>query len=903
MKNTFILLQIYIKHKRIFFLMISLLTIQACSTKKNTVVTRSFHNLTSYYNVYYNGNEAFINGVKKIDKSFKDNYSLILPIFKYSNSEITRGSFGEMNRAIEKGSKCIQKHSIRVKPKRKDAKKQSQKDKDFYNQNEFVKWIDDSYLLIGKAHFYKHDFYAAIETFNYLIREYRSKPIKYDAYLWLSRTYIEMGKFDQALEFLSKFESEKNLVPEPLLGEVALTNADIRMKQKQYESAIPFLIQGIDYTSDKKKKARYTYILAQLYQRNDEKNKAFEAFGKVIDQNPNYEMTFNARINRASIFNASAADSGPLKKELNKMLRDEKNIDFRDQIYYALGKIALNESRNNEAIDFFLESARVSTVNTNQKSVSYLAAADLFFEQPEYRKAQAYYDSAVAILSSDYPDYAALKTKNKNLNALVTNLLVIEEQDSLQRIAALPDAERNALIDKLIAQIIDKEMEAKAAKAKQQQEMAFLQQQGNTMRNEGGGAWYFYNPAMLSMGQQEFKTRWGDRKLEDNWRRKNKATGDFGDALANETTETDNAKSKMSNKTRDYYLVDLPLTDSAIKVSNAKIEQAYFNMATLYKDKFYDFGLSIDGYLNLLKKYPDTGHKLISYYNLYKLYFLTKNYNQAEVYKNRVINEFPNSEYAKVLGNPEYFKELEKIDNQVKFMYQATYKYFINNNCNEVHYNYQYVDSAFSESTLLPKFALLSHLCVGHTGDTLALKNLLTSFVTRFAGKEEVVYANEVLAALERKPREVILEEVEPVFGSELAEVSAIDSADLAIYKVDLSQPHYYMVVVANQKVSANLVQFRVQNFNIDYYDFLNFEVENQLLSADYSLVMVKLFKNRNMANNYYESVRIAGDVLSDFDDDSYRDFIISTDNLKTFLEDKNVLKYQKFFDNNYLKK
>lgn len=893
------------KYVKVLLLVLGLVIFQACSTKKNTLVTRSYHNLTSYYNVYYNGKEAFQNGEKKINDNYKDNYSLILPIFKYSDNELARGSFGDMNRAIEKGSKCIRKHSIRVKPKRKEGKKDTEKFKAFYNQKEFVKWIDDSYLLIGKSHLYKHDYYAAIETFNYIIREYSDKPIKYDAYLWLSRTYDEMGKFDTSLEFLSKFESEKELVPDRFLAPVALTHADILIKQKAYEDAIPYLITAIENIKRKKERSRYLYILGQLYQKNNERNKAFEAYGKVIDLNPDYEMTFNARINRASIFNATSEDSKPLQKELYKMLKDDKNIDYRDQIYYALGNIAYNESRDDDAIKFFIESAHVSTQNTNQKAMSFLAAADIFFERPEYREAQAYYDSAVSLLTPNYPDYNNLKAKSSNLNQLVENLVIIEEQDSLQRIAKMPEGERNQFIDKIIADRIQKEKEEKELLAQQRQEMALLQQQGNSMRNEQmGGQWYFYNPSMLSMGLQEFKKKWGDRKLEDNWRRRNKASIDFDAVATNDGTAVDSSKNNLSDKTRDYYLVDLPLTDSLMQVSMQKVEEAYFNMATIYKDKFNDFNLSIDGYLDLLKNYPDTEYKLASYYNLYKLYFLNKNYKKADEYKNRIIAEYPESEYSKVLNNPNYFKELEKIENQVKFMYQATYKYFINDNCDEVQYNYHFVDSAFSESKLLPKFALLSTLCIGHTGDTLRLKDSLNVFINRFPkSTEEVAYANEVLAALERKPREVILEEPEEVFGGDLAEDTKIDSVDLAIFKFAPEKPHNYIIVVANDKVDANLVQFKVRNFNFDYYDFLNFEVENQLLSADYTVVVVKPFKNRNMANNYYESVRIAGEVLNELEEESYRDFIISSDNLKIFLEDKNLLKYQKFFELNYLKK
>ncbi len=889
-----------IKSYRAIFLIALILFTGSCSTKKNTGVTRTYHNVTSYYNVYYNGKEAFKDGVKKINTNYKDNYSLILPVFTFSSNDAVREAFGDMNRTIEKCSKCVRKHSITVKPKRKEGKKQDKTSKEFYEQTEFVNWIDDAYLLIGKAQFYKHDFYAGIETFSFIVREYSDPEIKFEAYLWLGRTYVEMGKFDKALEFLTKLETEKNALPESLVGPLAITQADIQIRQKQYESAIPFMITGVANTKNKKERIRYLYILAQLYQKIEERGKAFDAYGKVIDLNPNYEMTFNARINRASIFNAASEDSKPLQKELIKMLKDDKNIDFRDQIYYALGNIALNESDEEIAIKYFLLSAHLSTLNPNQKALSYLSAADIFFDRPDYRNSQAFYDSAVSILTPEYPDYVSLKNKSQNLNELVKNLVIIEREDSLQRIAGLSDNERNAVIDKIIAQLLEDEKKEKELAALQQQDMVYLQQQGNENANQEGN-WYFYNPGMLGMGMQEFKKKWGDRKLEDNWRRKNKSVVSFEDISSEGEKSADTTKNIFSTKSRDYYLVDLPLNDSLLLESKHKIEKAYFDMASIYKDRFNDLQLSIEGFQKLLTRFPETEYRLSTYYNLYKLYALTKNFTLAEEYKAKIMNEYPQSEYAKVLGNPDYFKELEKIDNQVKFMYQATYKYFIANNCDEVNRTYQFVDSAYNQSTLLPKFAILSALCKGHNGDTLALKESLGKFKERFPDSEEVNYANEVLAALERKPRELELADIKKdEFGGELSK-EIIDSIDLAIFTLNPQQVHYYLLVVANQKTDAKRVQFNLTNFNLDYYSFLEFEVASELLSADYTCIVVKKFKNQSMAKNYFEGVIIAGEVLQELTEDSYRDFIISAENYATFLKDKNLLTYQKFFNQNYI--
>ena len=875
---------------------------QSCSTKKNTTVTRTYHNITLYYNVYFNGKEALKTGIKKINKEYKDNYSLILPIFKFSKKEAVKVAYADMNRVIEKGSKGIRKHSIKVKPKRKEAKKRDEKYKAFYNQKEFVKWVDDCYLLVGKGNFYKHDFYPAIEVFNYIVKEYSDKPIKYDGYLWLTRTYTLMEKYEKANDFMSKLETDKDNVPKRLIGPIAITQADILIRTHKYNQAIPYIIKAIPNTKDKKEKVRYQYILAQLYQKNEENKKAYEAYGKVIDMNPNYEMIFNARINRASIFNASEQDSKQLQKELSKMLKDAKNIDFKDQIYYALGNIAFKESREKDALNFYLLSAQSSTKNDNQKAMSYLAVANIYFEKPNYKSAEVFYDSTMTFLSKEYPDYIILKNKTENLNSLVKNIKIIEREDSLQAIAKMSVTKRNAFIDEIIINVIEKEKKEREELIKKQQELAFLQQQGRQATSGNSGKWYFYNPTMIAMGQSEFKKKWGDRKDEDNWRRKNKNVINW-DSFNNEETDSISIEKKLNNKTREYYLADIPLTDSAMQVSVKKEEDAYFDMAYIYKEKFNDFPLSIQGYLQLLKAYPNTEYKLQTYYNLYKLYYLTKEYKKAEEYKNIIIKQYPESEYAKVLSDPEYFKQLEKIENQIKFMYQATYKFFINDNCSEVYRNYKYADSTYHTNKYIKKFALLSTLCVGHTGDTLTFVDSLNNFIKKYDNTDEAAYAKDVLTALDRSPHKVILQKPEDTFGGNLNAKTKMDSIDISIYKFNPNSLHYYIVIIDNKKADANRIKFNLINFNLDYYSFLEFNVNSELLSADYSMIDVSKFKNKNMATNYLESIKVVGDIFDKTDKDAYKVFIISKENLDTFKTDKNILRYQKFFDTKYLNK
>ena len=873
-----------------------------CAPNKNTPLRRAYHNTTSKYNVYFNGNEAFKSGMENIYSAHDENFALILPMFVYSDKEAALTSYGDMNRVIEKSEKCVRKHSITVKPNQKKGKKLSDKQKAFMNKNEYVKWIDNAEMLNGKALTIKQDYYAAVEQFTSIVRQYDDQDTKTEAYIWLARCYTEMEKYDQAQDFLNTITSDMSKVSKKMMSPLNATQADIMIRQERYTDAIPYLEDAVKtIRRNKRDKVRMMYILAQLYQLNEESRKASEWYQKVIDKNPDYKYTFNASINKASIYNSETGNSDQLQRVLNKMLKDEKNTEYLDQIYYALGNIAYNEMRDDDALWYYKQSIATSTVNTNQKSVSYLAVADIYFDKPDYRKAQLYYDSAMVNLPREYPNYKLIKRKTDNLTDLVRCLETISREDSLQKLAKMSEAERNRIIDQKINAVKAEEEAAKSREAEAKNDLAQAQQMSRQNTNSGG-KWYFYNQSSLSLGQSEFSKKWGGRKLEDNWRRSNKTVLDFDDydAYGNEETEEDKKKD-LDNKTREYYLVDIPLTDSAYQVSEAKEEAAYFDLGVIYKDKFADLPLSISAFEDYLKKYPNSEQTVSALFNMYKVYLLQKDYPNAEACKNRIINDYPDTDYAKILNNPDYYKELERVDNQLNFMYQATYKFFINGDCDQVTNTYNYVDSAYPESRLIPKFALLSTLCSGKNTDTATFEQALKAFIAKYPKNEESTYAREVIAALNRKPHVYEEKTEEELLREQLAaEQQAYDTLDITLFNYNAAETYYYMVACVNSKLDDNKIKFNLIDFNDEYFDFLNFDVSNQRLNEDYNVVIVTKFKNAKMAQNYIESVIIAGEVFDDITPDSYKHYIISKSNYDKLLEDKNIDRYNKFFEQNY---
>ena len=435
----------------ITFLLISILLINACSTKKNTPIRRTYHNVTAHYNAFFNGREAYKEGMRTLEKSQKDDFTKMLPLFIYEKNSNLGSISSKMDRAIEKSSKVIKKHSITAKPKRKKGKL-TESEKEFYAKKEFNNWVDDSYLMMGKSFVFKEDYLSARTNFNFIVSQFPNEPIKYDALIWLARIDLLEKKYKSALENLERLDGEKDL-PKKLEKDLATTYADYYIKKEKYKDAIPWLVNAIDKERKKKYRVRYKYILAQIYQQQDDFKKASEMYRQVIKMNPPYEMAFNAKINRATSYDNNSGRGKEITKQLQKMLKDDKNIEFQDQIYYAIGNIALKDGDKPEAIKNFKLSAETSVSNNTQKALSFLNLGRLYFERPDYPNSQAYYDSCMSFLPKDYPGYEKLSAKTVILNELITNLNEVRNQDSLQRIAAMSPSERNKLIDKIIQKL------------------------------------------------------------------------------------------------------------------------------------------------------------------------------------------------------------------------------------------------------------------------------------------------------------------------------------------------------------------------------------------------------------------------------------------------------------------
>ena len=866
----------------------------SCQPTKPTLVRKAYHNLTAHYNAYFNGNESLKEGLNELNKKADDDYTKILPVFKIGTPENAQSIATYTDKAVKKASIVIQKHSFAIHNKQ---------------GKEYCNWIDKSYMLIGKAQFYKRNYTDAAESFNYVIKRFNN-PIKYEAMLWYVRTKNQKKDYSESASFLAMVESKegKKLMDKKTERLVPVYFADYFLQRAEYASAEKYLNKAIESKLQKKIKSRLVFILAQMKQKNNSLDTASILYKKVIKMNPPYVMSFNAKINLAKCFDASNTDSGPILKLLEKMLKDSKNKEYLDQIYFALGDLYYKKQDTIKAIDNYKYCVAASLKNVKLKTIAYLTIADIYYSQFKYLDAQTYYDSAVPNLPQDYPNYNQIVAKKELLNDLVKYLKVVEMEDSMQSLAKLPEKERLKAIDKIISSIIKEEQRKQKEEAQRQQVLALYQRNSqdiNQFGNAGGSnsSFYFYNSSTTSFGYAEFVKKWGKRPLEDMWMLKDKKVSEF-DFGENKDDKKDSVEVKdsvatkpISNnpKDRDYYIKRIPLTPEATEASTQRIMNALYNAGFLYYEGLKDYRKAAQTFEQYVKRFPDTPFEVRSFYYLYKIYKDTLfNKVKSTYYKDQILTKYPNSDYAKIISNPDYFKQLQAQQSKSALLYKETYLTFREGKYAEVIQKSDQAISLYKGDPLISKFELLKALSTGKTSDNETFKLALQDIVKKYPKSEEKNYARMILSSYFKE--------------------EATDSAGITVFKKNIQKPpkelftyndsliHIYVLVANINKVKIKDLENAISDFNKNNFELDNLTVSSIVQDEQHQIITVSNFKSKDKGMIYYNSITSDRETLLNMSDNDFTHFIISTDNYSNFLNKKKTAEYLDFFKKNYLK-
>ena len=878
----------------------ALLLLSGCSTKKNTLTRRMYHNLTSHYNIYFNGELAIKDGEKQLRTIVKDDYTKVLRVYNYGTQQNGMAMNSTMDRALEKTSICVQKHSMN------------------FGSRERVKWIDDAYLVMGKAHFYKHDYIPAKRTFDYVATEYSYNDIAYVANMWLIKTYIQTEEYPKAVAMIEQLQAKTaglSKPPKELMRNFDFTIADYFIAVKDYNNAVKYLKNGILLNKDRDLRTRAMFILGQIYMHQGDSERATAQFKKVIKRNPEYEMVFESRMNMAKV--GTANNAAELYKMMNKMLRDPNNEDYRDRIYYAMAELALREGDESKAIGYLRKSVAAYKDNQIQRVQSSLKAASMLFEGNQYELAQAYYDTAVTSMNREFEGYDSIRNISLTLNELVMYANVVRTQDSLLRVAAMDSVSRNVLIDKIIAQVIEQErIEQERREYEEQLALMGSTVGGNEAAKKDpteatsmttGGAWYFYNQASVSKGITEFTRKWGMRKNDDNWRisdQRSLAAAMSGESSGDEKlTEKEKLESQKDGKTvsytnhdRGYYLQDLPFTPEQKEVADSLIADGLYHLGFLYMDRLSDLPRSIESYEQLDMRYPNNKMELPTWYALYKMHKDLGHEEQSLIYKGKIFDKYPTSSYAEFINDPSYFEKLQAQEREASDFYSKTYEAFEQGQYYRVKMNTERAMQLYETDTaFMPRFVFLNAVAEGRLTsiDTMAFR--LYNLVRTYPQSSITPYARRVLESVNEEYKlGLVLTDINKKEGGDKPEVKKE-----APYTYEPNIEHFVMIVCDTKAVRIEPLMVRISDFNKKEHRTRSFNVKSVVLDEARTLITIGSFDGQGKAADYITSMQISDYVFGGINKSKYSLIPISIKNYPIFYQTKDFAEYKNFIESN----
>lgn len=732
-----------------------------CSTQKNTPATRSFHQTKVKYNIMYNGNTAYEEGLKAIRDANEDDYSAILNLYPVSNHQAAEAATSQMDKTIEKCRKCIKLHSIKAKPKPDPKKRNDPKYKLWLQQEEFNNQMGEAWLRLGEAEFHKGDFLGSIGTFTYISRHYSTDPdMVARCQLWIARAYGELGWLYEAEDMLHKVQIDALAKKHARL--YSAVSADILLKTKQYHAAIPFVKIAIPYEKRKVYRPRFQYVLGQLYEQEGNKREAIEAYKKVIRLAPPTDMEFNARIHIAQLSGKSSL------KQLRQMARQSKYKDQLDQIYGAMGNIYLSFGDTAKALEQYHLAVDNATQAGLQKAAVLVRMGDLYYNHRDYTDAQPCYREAVTILTPENEQFARVQKRSEVLDELIQEYNTVQLQDSLQRLGKMTEQEQRRVVEQLIADLIkaeEKAAEEEALAAREAENNTGLQSVNTSNMLGGGGQkgdWYFYNAQLLRSGKQEFAKQWGNRPLEDNWRRRSKTVSTLFQDTENTDESADMTDSTMvgdSTSMRknipetdthkpEYYLQQIPRTEADLALSDSLIRSALINMVYTYQDKMDDQPLADETFAELCRRFPRHRDLLDLYYMYYLNALRHDDRDAQDYYRKQIIELYPDTKQAYIVSQPDYFDRLRHQAMEQDSLYETTYIAYTKSNFAAVKKNKLYAEENYPLSPLMPRFLFLNAVAVARTDGQQAFVGELQDMVSRYPESELGAMAKDMLAMM-----------------------------------------------------------------------------------------------------------------------------------------------------------
>ena len=729
----------------------------ACSTKKNTFLARNSHALSTRYNILYNGQIGLDKGVNGLTSGNKDNFWELLPIERMQLSETTTAEDKPKNADFElaetKATKAIQKHSMNI------------------GGREVNYQMDEAYLLLGKARYYDQRFVPALDAFNYILYKYPESDKIYEAKVWREKTNMRLGNDALVVKNINKLLKDEEFKDQPFADANALL-AEAFLNLEQKDSAVAKLKIAVDYTKINEERARYHFILGQLYQELGKRDSALFCYDAVIDMNRSAkrEYIIQSYARKAQLFDYETGDPNAFVAIYNELMEDRENRPFLDVIYHNMGLFYDHYNKPDSATIFYKASLEARPKDPYLAASNYRNIGTIYFKAIDYPLAAKYYDSTLVKLNPKTREFYKIQKKRKDLDEAIRLETSTKRNDSILNVLALSPTERNAYYEKHIVTIKKQDSIKRVLEEKQKQKLANIERNltassadpgavatgpglqnkaaylppSDNQQTEATNTFYFYNPKTVAFGKLEFKKMFGNRALVENWLYSNVKKG------ANEPTEevtadNDVIKEKAVEEPRytlAYYLNQLPTQSSAIDSITKERNTGYYQLGVVYKEKFKEYDLASTKLEQLLSFHPD--EKLIppTQYNLYKIYEITNKAKAAAV-KNAITAQFPDSRYAKIINDPTFDGAKDKDSPENK--YKECYEWFKDEKFAAVIARCNTMINQLTGEEIVAKFELLKANALAKTKGLPAYKEAMQYVADTYANTEEGKKAEEII--------------------------------------------------------------------------------------------------------------------------------------------------------------
>lgn len=727
--------------KSILIILCATLLVISCSRKKDKFISRNFHAVATEFNTLYNGYNALEEGRLSLNENYTDNYWDVLPIERMQifDEVVLPGQSknGSFNRAEEKAVKAIQKHSMNIDGKEKNPQ------------------IDEAYLLLGKSRYFDQRFIPALEAFNYILYKYPASDKINQAKVWREKTNIRLDNDDLAIQNLKRLLYQEELKGQDLADATSML-AQAYLNTKSVDSAITQLEIASNATKRNDERGRYRFIQGQLYNKLGKKDSANLAFDKVIELNRKTPRIYmiGAHIEKIKNFDYENGNKLELTELLAELQENRENRPFLDKIYHQIAEYHLNNQSDTLAVVYYNKSLRTNSNDRLLKARNYEILGDMNFDKSIYKAAGEYYDSTLGNLVLNSKPYRVIKRKRDNLEDVIYYETIAQVNDSVLRLVNLPEAERLSYFESFVENL--KIQAAEAEEEKRKREEAAKRNMGLTTVNNtlgvqkprGGipnqaAVFYFYNPITIAYGKNEFVKIWGDRSLEDDWRWSDKAkSGGISNDINNNNVLASATEEELFDP--QFYISKIPSEEKEIDSISKARNYAYYQLGLIYKEKFKEYELAKNKFQNLLESDPEERLILPSKYNLYKIYEILGENDEATIAKNEIISTYPDSRYATILSSPELATERD--ENSPESLYEALY---------EQHENQEYADvisksedyiNVFDGEAIVPKFELLKATATGRLYGYDAYKKAINYIAITYANTEEGLQAQNIEA-------------------------------------------------------------------------------------------------------------------------------------------------------------